>query len=135
MNAVSKGQSLNATKGKKMKTLSKEVSEKDILESLKSPIIKNLEDEGITLPYLAKRLKEELRAKTIKPFLGPGGEVIYSKNLDAWEIRQRARMDAHKLLDHYPSEKHKIEGSLRLENLSDEELDGRILKLLEKKEE
>ena len=95
-----------------MKTLSKEISEKDILESLNSPIIKNLEDEGITLPYLAKRLKKELRAKTIKPFLGPKGEVVYSKKLESWEIRQRARMDAHKLLSHYPAERHEVEGEI-----------------------
>lgn len=31
-------------------------------------------------------------------------EIIYSKSLAAWEIRQKARQDAHKLRGDYPAE-------------------------------
>ena len=81
---------------------------KDILKQLNSPIVQALHDQGITPSYLAKKLKSEINSKEIKSFQSKG-KVIYSKGLDALDIQQRARMDAHKLLDHYPAERHKIE--------------------------
>lgn len=77
-----------------------------------------MESQGITLKYLVKKLKEELSAQ--------------SKGETAWHIRQGARKDAHRLLDHYPAERHKhtVEGSLR--DLSDEEIDHRLKELEEK---
>jgi hypothetical protein len=79
-----------------------------ILKQLNSPIVEALDNEGITPSYLAKLLKKELHAKQIKVFQHQG-EVIMSEPLDALDIQQKARQDAHKLLDHYPAERHKIE--------------------------
>ena len=83
-----------------------------MLDSINSPILKALDDQGVTLSYLAKLLKKELRAKHIKTFLGPGGAVVYSDELDALEIQQKARQDAHKLRGDYPAEKHDINAQL-----------------------
>ena len=65
---------------------------------------KALEEEGITLVYLAKKLKEELNAEETK-FFQNHGEVKEERNVIAWDVRQRGRMDAHKLLGHYPADK------------------------------
>ena len=89
----------------------KEVNKEDILKNLNSPIIQALNDQGITPSYLAEKLKEELNAKQTKVFQHQG-EVIYSADIPALEIQQRARMDAHKLLDHYPKEKIEVEGTI-----------------------
>ncbi len=95
---------------------------KKIYESLGNPLIPCLEKKGITAEYLADKLKEELDAKETKVFQYKG-DVIESKEKIAWEIRQRARMDAHKLLSHYPSEKHHhtIEGGLPIIPLTEEQ--------------
>jgi len=77
------------------------------------PIHKALDSQGITPMYLAKRLKRELNAKEVKVFKSMvyggdgecGDEIIYSKPLVAWAIRQKARQDAHKLRGDYPAEK------------------------------
>lgn len=89
--------------------------------------------ERITPAYLARKLKAELNAKETKAFKATvrkyetdhygrryvseeHDEVIYSSPMVAWDVRQKARMDAHKLLGHYPDEKAKaqIEGCLTL---------------------
>ena len=62
-----------------------------------------LDQKGISMEYLTKKLKRELNAKETKVFSGAKG-VIYSKNLIAWNTRQKARMDAHKLRGDYPAE-------------------------------
>lgn len=64
-------------------------------------IVSALERQNITVDYLAEKLKAELEAKEVKVF-NHLGEVIYSQPLVAWKVRQEARKDAHKLLDHYP---------------------------------
>jgi hypothetical protein len=86
-----------------------------ILDSINSPIIKALEGEGITPSYLAKLLKKELKAKQVKVFSNKSGDVIYSEPLEALDIQQKARQDAHKLLDHYPSERHQVEGEITIQ--------------------
>ena len=64
-----------------------------------------LEKAGITPAYLAKSLKKELQAKEKKVFLDKNtGLVVYSRRMVAWEVRQRARQDAHKLRGDYPVE-------------------------------
>lgn len=88
-----------------------------LLESINTPILKALDSEGITLSYLTKHLKKELKAKQIKVF-SDKGKVIYSDPLDALEIQQRARQDAHKLRGDYPAEKHQIDGDLQVEIIS-----------------
>jgi len=82
-------------------------------EAIDHPIHKALDSQGITPLFLAKRLKRELNAKEVKVFKSTicgedgecGDETIYSKPLVAWTIRQKARMDAHKLRGDYPAEK------------------------------
>jgi hypothetical protein len=137
------------------------VSKDDILRSIReSPVFEFFKQEGITAEYLAKKIKRELNAKETKVFKAKSQklvetdrlvdpknpeagkiyqpveteEVIYSKPLVAWEVRQEARKDAHKLLGHYPNAKLTIEGSLSLRNLSDEELDERINATLKRAE-
>ena len=92
-----------------------ESNRKEILDLFRRPILDAFAREGISDAYLAKLLRKELEAKHIKPFLGPGGEVVYSKELDALEIQQRARQDAHKLRGDYPAEKHQIDGDVIVE--------------------
>jgi len=80
-------------------------------EKVRLSIIKAFRSEKITASYLAKKLKQELNAKETKVFLGKESEeVIYSKGLVAWDVRQKARIDAHKLMGHYPAEKHEVTG-------------------------
>jgi len=76
-----------------------------------------LQKHKITEDYLAKKLKAELNAKETKYFQFQG-QVVEQRDVIAWDVRQRARMDAHKLLGHYPAEKHEHSGSVTLE-LSD----------------
>lgn len=78
-----------------------------ILKQLNSPIVEALDNEGITPSYLAKLLHKELSAKQIKCFQHQG--EIVTTEIPALDIMQKARQDAHKLLDHYPAERHKIE--------------------------
>jgi hypothetical protein len=89
----------------------KEVTKEDILNQLTSPILKALDNEGITPSYLAKKLKKELNSTTVKVFQDKG-IVIYSDPLPALDIQQRARIDCHKLMDHYPHEKVEVEGTI-----------------------
>ncbi len=98
-----------------------------VLEMLVAPMKSAFEKEGITPEYLAKKLKKELNAKKIETFKGTvvnvvpsddpdepdmieSDEVIYSKPMVAWDVRQKARQDAHKLLNHYPPEKREYSG-------------------------
>jgi len=84
---------------------------KEIEAELLSPLIEALDAEGITLPYLAKSLKKELKAKEIKVF-NDKGMIIYSDGVPALDIQQRARIDAHKLRGDYPAEEHRITGEM-----------------------
>lgn len=81
---------------------------------------------GVHEEALAKKLKAELGATEIKIFKGPD-DLIYSEPVVAWDIRQRARMDAQKLLGLYPAEKHDHEINMGVTmDLSDE--DRKLLK-------
>jgi hypothetical protein len=104
-----------------MPTDPKEIGKK-ILDGLSSPIISSLENRGITVDYLAGKLQEELEADETKSFQYKGA-VIESKKKTAWEIRQRARIDAHKIRGDYPSEKHHhtFEGGVPVVPLTEEE--------------
>ena len=73
------------------------VTNQDILDAILRPMHEALQSQGITALYLAKKLKKELNAKL------ENGKPL-------WTIRQKARMDAHKLLAHYPAEKHEHTG-------------------------
>ena len=91
--------------------MAKEVTAAEFKNSLESPVIAALEKEGITLSHLSKILHKELKAKEIKPFKNKN-RVIYSKGLNALDIQQRARIDAHKLRGDYPAEEHRITGEM-----------------------
>jgi len=95
-------------------TPEKEDLRQKMLDSINTPILKALDGEGITLSYLTKHLKKELKAKRVQVF-NDKGQIIYSDPLDALEIQQRARQDAHKLRGDYPAEKHQIDGDLMVE--------------------
>ena len=70
-----------------------------------APMEKALSSEGITKEFLAQLLKEALQAnKTITFFDQKKGEIIYSKDMVNWKVREEARKDVHKLLMHYPPE-------------------------------
>ncbi len=64
-----------------------------------------LDDVGLTAEYLTEKLKAELSATETKSF-SYKGDSFESAEKVAWDIRQRARQDAHKLRGDYPSEKH-----------------------------
>lgn len=90
-------------------------------------ISEGLSNEGVTFTYLAKKLKKELNAHKVevfkakattierpavgRPITTETEEVIYSKPLVAWDVRQKARQDAHKLRGDYPAEKKELSGS------------------------
>ena len=89
----------------------------EIEKDLSSPILSALETEGISPARLAKKLNEELDANETK-FFQHQGEVVDEREVIAWEVRQRARIDAHKLLNHYPAEETRVSGSLMVEIVS-----------------
>jgi hypothetical protein len=84
-----------------MKSVSKEEAIRASLAAFKKPMTKV----GITHSYLAKKLKSELCAKETKVFHNKDTrEILYSKPFISWDVRQKARMDAHKLRGDYPPE-------------------------------
>jgi hypothetical protein len=122
-------------KGKEIMKTPEQMRE-GLLEPLNRPILKALDSEGVDDTFLVKKLKEELEANTPK-FFQREGKVIQMKDCIAWEIRQRARQDAHKLRGDYPSEKHQVtvESSLPVTQFSEEdriEIDARKQILKEK---
>ena len=99
---------------------------KDFTKDLDNPMTNALELEGINTQYLTKKLRRELNAKETKVFNDKDDGIIYSKNMTAWTIRQKARQDAHKLRGDYPAEKTEHSGRVTLEE---------IIKSQEKEEE
>lgn len=71
----------------------------------------SMDKAGISSELLTKKLKKELNAREFKTY-NDKGSIVYSKPLIAWDIRQRARQDAHRLRGDYPAEEHKITGDL-----------------------
>ena len=87
-----------------------------VARQLVEPLFKGaLRKKKITEDYLAGKLKEELEAKETK-FFAFQGQVIDKKDVVAWDIRQRARKDAHELRGDYPARKveakHEHEGTI-----------------------
>jgi hypothetical protein len=85
-----------------------------------SPFEIALAGHSISLETLAKQLAEELRATETKTFKSRGEPIKYSKPLRAWNIQQRAREDAQKLLGLYPAEEHRVFTDV-FEHMSDED--------------
>lgn len=68
-----------------------------------------LDSIGITREALAEELKRELHAFEQKPFYdSKKGQVVYSKRMPLWPIKQKARIDAHRLRGDYPVEKREL---------------------------
>lgn len=67
-----------------------------------------LKSHGIDMEYLARKLKEELEAEGVKRHFDGGrfgsGEFKKSESFPLYDIRQKARMDAQKLLGAYPND-------------------------------
>jgi hypothetical protein len=94
------------------------------LKYLAAPMFEALATQGITIERLAQDLKLELAANETKIVKIKGGihaqnpritiiadgyeESVVGFDVIAWDVRQRARMDAQKLLGLYPSEKHEL---------------------------
>jgi hypothetical protein len=93
-----------------------------LLASLGGPMTRSLDNIGITDEYLASKLKEEIDASLPKLFQSEG-QVVESREVPVWDVRQRARQDAHKLRGDYPAErKHiSVEGVVPVIPLSDEQ--------------
>ena len=68
------------------------------------PMLAALKAEGITPRKLARKLRLELEAKVTKYFQ-KDGKIVSKRTMIAWDIRQRARMDAHRLMGQYPDPK------------------------------
>jgi len=74
---------------------------KDAEDSLLSPLYNEMAEHGLTSEYLILKLIDELDAQDTK-FAQEKGVFTDQKNVTAWQIRQRARQDAHKLRGDYP---------------------------------
>ena len=88
-----------------------DITNYNVLDNISKDIITTANDHGINTNLLLTKLLEELNANETKIF-NYKGDIIYSKELPNYDIRQRARMDAHKLLDHYPADKHAFAGTV-----------------------
>lgn len=80
------------------------------IADLKKGITEVLDAHGITTDMLAKKLKNELKAKETK-FFQHEGEVVEIREVIDWSTRQKARMDAHRLRGDYPAERQEVEHS------------------------
>ncbi len=110
-----------------------EISKMNTVKEILSPIQEALKDAGITPEVLAKQLAQELKACETKAFCYKG-EVVYSDDLIDWGTRQRARMDAHKLLGHYLPDAHILDINTHAPYTEDEmELLSQASQLLAKK--
>jgi len=100
----------------------------DMVDALLTPFQKRLDEKGITDDFLIDKLNAEFRAGEVKAFKSDSktsdgkNEIIYTKNMTAWNIRQKARMDAQKLKGHYPEEGIRVVGSVST-SLSKEDRD------------
>jgi hypothetical protein len=83
------------------------VTGEQIIQDILHPFIATLDNEGLSLEYLARKLKKELNAKKIDTFkakkvekdiasgvITETEEVIYSVPMVDWKIRQVARKEA-----------------------------------------
>lgn len=74
----------------------------DVLNSLNTQMIQAMDKAGITLDRLMRQLSNELQAKEVKHFAYQG-KVEDEREVIAHDVRQRARIDAHKLRGDYPA--------------------------------
>ena len=68
---------------------------------------------GITVESLLDDLNKERKAKITKHFAHEG-RIISKREYIDWGTRQKARMDAMKLLGLYPAEKHEVANEVEI---------------------
>ena len=110
----------------------------DLIQIIMSPIQQAMDSKGITVKSLVNKLKSELNAKETK-FFQKDGNVVESRNVIAWDVRQRARIDAHKLRGDYPADRHIFpDAAGKPQNIStvfgETERSARLIFLLERAE-
>ena len=88
----------------------KPLTEEDVFG--KNPILEALDKQDITCDDLAKKLREELDANELTKVYDKKGEIREKREAIAWFVRQKARMDAHKLRGDYPAEKMEHSGNI-----------------------
>jgi len=93
-----------------------------LLASMDRPLLRALDNEGISDEFLVKKLKEELDANITKQFQHEGN-VVTAEPVISWDVRQRARQDAHKLRGDYPIERRHVsfDGGVPIVPLSEDE--------------
>ena len=91
-----------------------------LAEQRMSPLELALARHCITVDSLAQQLAAELAATETKAFKSRGEPVEYSKPLRNWNVQQRAREDAQKLLGLYPAEEHRLTAEVS-EGMSEED--------------
>ena len=96
-------------------------NEKEFIKEIGQSIRDILDEGGITREYLRDKLCEELDATITKTFQHQG-VIVDSEEKIAWDVRQRARQDAHKLRGDYPAEEHRITGEIGPAGADREEL-------------
>jgi len=94
-----------------------------------APLEACLRKDGITRKFLVQKLKAELNATEVKAF-NDKGVIVYSKPLVDWDIRQRARMDAQKLMGLYPIEKYEIDFNKSAKEMTNDELESTVRAIL-----
>lgn len=83
------------------------ISASEVRDRLGSVTRDEMDKAGLSLDELIKLLKGELKAKETK-FFQKDGKVVSKRDVVAWDVRQRARMDAHKLRGDYAAEQHDV---------------------------
>jgi hypothetical protein len=104
------------------------VTKDEMIKGLMAPMVETFEAKGITKELLAEKLMDELeagrvesyRAKVVKKVWNAEKKrfedvmdttVIYSVPIPEWDVRQKARIDAHRLRGDYPPEEKRISGA------------------------
>lgn len=128
-----------------------------LIQDLLSPFITSMDKHGLTIDYLAKKLKSELNAHKTDTFKAKvtrnvnqaaegevpeaphevvieTEEVLYSRPMVDWKTRQEARKDALAYRGIIAAQRVKLDhsGSIDYSNLSDEDLDAKIKETFEK---
>ncbi len=104
---------------------------KEVIAAIVTPVLQEMEDQGLGLKARIKLLKAEFKAKSVEvvkfdgnipepekggntPCLGwkrvgeDRDKTIFEVTRADMSMRQRARMDAHKLAGNYPAEEHNV---------------------------
>jgi hypothetical protein len=89
---------------KDVKNFNGSVNPEGTIKDLMTPMQKAMEAKGITANMLADKILAELEAKE-KKFFAYQGIVVTEREVIAFDVRQKARQDAHKLRGDYTPEK------------------------------